>query len=78
MNVPKYIFTRIPNDEEGNQFVEQLKKYLNKDRYELRKRGQGLVDGEDWRRYTHGQPISKSTHLRIYIKDKLNECSYSL
>ena len=53
--------------------MEQLKKYLNKDRYELRKRGQGLVDGEDWRRYTHGQPISKSTHLRIYIEDKLND-----
>ena len=53
--------------------MEQLKKYLNKDRYELRKRGQGLVDGVDWRRYTYGQPISKSTHLRIYIEDKLND-----
>ena len=78
MKVPKYIFTKIPNDEEGNEFVEKLKKYLNKDRYELQKRGQGLIDGVDWRLYTHGQPVNKSTHLRIYIKDKLNECSYSL
>tara|TARA_Y100000356_G_scaffold122202_1_gene116157 strand:+ start:82 stop:297 length:216 start_codon:yes stop_codon:yes gene_type:complete len=70
MDSPKYVFSKIPNDAEGHAFVEEMKKYLNKNRYELVKKGQGLMDGVDWRRYTHGQPISKSTHLRIYIKEK--------
>ena len=68
---PKYVFTRIPNDVEGFRFVQSLKRYLNKDRYKIRVRGQGLVDGEDWRIYTRGQPINKSTHLRVYVEDKI-------
>jgi hypothetical protein len=69
--IPKYVFTQIPNDIEGFRFVESLKRYLNKDRYKIRVRGQGLVDGEDWRMYSHGQPINKSTHLRVYVENKI-------
>ena len=68
--IPKYVFTRIPNDEEGQELVRLMKKYLNKSRYKIRVRGQGLVKGEDWRKYTYGQPLDKSTHLRIYIETK--------
>ena len=64
------VFSKRPNDAAGHALLEAMKKYLNKGRYELVKKGQGLMDCVDWRRYTHGQPISKSTHLRIYIKEK--------
>ena len=70
-NHSRYIMSQIPNTEEGKLLVLLLKKYLNSDRYTMRVRGQGLVDGEDWRRYTRGAPLDKSTHLRVYIDDKL-------
>ena len=70
MEIPKYLFTRIPNDDEGKALVAAMKKHLNKDRYQLRVKGQGLIEGENWRRYTYGQPIDKSTHLRIYVVEK--------
>ena len=70
MDSPKYLLTRVPNDDAGNKFIEDFKKYLNKDRYKVRVRGQGLIDGEDWRRYQYGQPINKSTHIRVYVEEK--------
>ena len=73
MRSPKYVFTRIPNDESGRELVEQMRKYLNRDRYSLRVRGQGLVDGENWRRYAYGQPLEKSKYIRIYVEEKANE-----
>ena len=35
-----YVFSEIPNDNEGEKLVLKLKKYLNKDTYKLRIRGQ--------------------------------------
>ena len=67
----KYIFSEIPNNDEGQELVASMRKYLNRDDYELRVRGQHLNEGEDWRRYSYGQPISKSKCLRIYIKRRL-------
>lgn len=69
---PRYQLSRIPNDDEGRQFVETLKKFLNKERYSVRVRGQGLKSGENWRHHQYGAPLSKSTHLRIYIEEKQN------
>ena len=63
-------FKDIPNDESGRAFVAQLREYLNTDSYKIRVRGQYLIDGENWRRYSYGQPISKSKCLRVYV-DKL-------
>ena len=67
---PQYLLSKIPNDDEGKSFITQLKKYLNKDGWELRVRGQHLKKGLDWRRYERGQPIDCSTHLRLYVKRK--------
>ena len=67
----KYIFSEIPNNDEGQELVASMRKYLNRDDYELRVRGQHLSEGEDWRRYSYGQPISKSKCLRIYITRRL-------
>ena len=66
-----YVFSEIPNTDEGKHFVSLLKKYLNNVSYKLRVRGQYLNDEtkktEGWRRYTYGQPIEKSKCLRVYV-----------
>jgi len=36
----------------------------------MRVRGQGLVDGANWRRHQYGAPLDKSTHMRVYIEEK--------
>jgi len=65
------MFSEIPNTDEGWEFVDKLKHYLNKDSYKIRVRGQYLDDetkkNEGWRRYTYGQPIEKSRCLRVYV-----------
>lgn len=66
----RYIFSDIPNDASGRAFVAQLREYLNTDSYKIRVRGQYLVDGENWRRYSFGQPIDKSKCLRVYVDKK--------
>ena len=75
-----YVFSEIPNDDEGREFVQKMKGYLNKESYKIRVRGQYLDDEtkktEGWRRYTYGQPINKSKCLRVYVdvnNDSKNE-----
>ena len=63
----RYVFTDIPNTPENLKMVKMMKKYVNKRRYNLRWRGQYLVDGENWKRYQYGQPLSKSKCIRVYI-----------
>ena len=64
------MFSEIPNNDEGWDFVNKLKKYLNRDSYKTRVRGQYLIDGENWRKHSFGQPIDKSKCLRVYV-DKI-------
>jgi len=68
------MFSEIPNTDEGWEFVSLLKKYLNKDSYKIRVRGQYLDTvtklSEGWRRYSYGQPIEKSRCLRVYVDIK--------
>tara|TARA_A100001515_G_scaffold67626_1_gene53758 strand:- start:39 stop:578 length:540 start_codon:yes stop_codon:yes gene_type:complete len=66
----RMMFQDIPNDASGRAFVAQLREYLNTDSYKIRVRGQYLIDGEDWKRYSFGQPISKSKCLRVYVDKK--------
>ena len=69
-----YVFSDIPNDCDGQQFTDSLKKYFNKDTYKMRVRGQYLKDevkeSEGWQKYERGQPIDKSKCLRVYIDKK--------
>ena len=72
---PKYDFSEVPNDCEGQEFVDNVKKYLNTGKYKMRVRGQHLdkaklINGQTWKNYTYGQPIDMSTHLRVYIEEK--------
>ena len=69
-NQHRYVFSEIPNTEENMKMVKLMKKYINKDRYTVRWRGQYLIDGEDWKKYTDGQPMNKSKCIRVYIDSK--------
>ena len=74
-SAPRYYFSEIPNDGFGRDFVDNLKTFLNKDRYKLRVRGQyldksKLRKNETWRNYDDGQPLSKSKCIRVYIDQK--------
>ena len=65
------MFSEIPNTDDGWEFVDKLKRYLNKESYKIRVRGQYLDDEtkktEGWQRYSRGQPIEKSKCLRVYV-----------
>ena len=72
---PRYQFSEIPNNTEGREFTNLLRKYLNKSRYTIRMRGQHLDNsklnnGETWRDYQYGSPLSKSKCVRVYIDQK--------
>ena len=71
LNLSRYQFAEIPNDEEGRAFVKQLKTYLNKDRYNIVVKGQHMnaEAKANWRKYERGQPIALSTHLRVYVNE---------
>ena len=68
---PKYDFCEIPNDCEGQEFVDNVKKYLNTNKYKMRVRGQHIKEELKGKGLTsYGQNIDESTHLRVYIEEK--------
>jgi len=71
----RYVFSDIPNDDNGKSLVKAMRFYLNKDTYNMRVRGQyldktKLERGESWRTYDDGQPLHKSKCIRLYIDKK--------
>ena len=71
----RYVFSNIPNDPKGKQFVQMMRIYLNDKSYSMRARGQyldksKLERGESWRTYVDGQPLHKSKCIRLYIDKK--------
>jgi len=71
----RYVFSNIPNDPKGQQFVQMMRIYLNDKSYSMRARGQyldksKLERGESWKTYTDGQPLHKSKCIRLYIDKK--------
>ncbi|MDA7745193.1 hypothetical protein N8908_01565 [bacterium] len=71
----RYAFTEIPNNEEGRELVRLMRKYLNRDTYAMRVKGQYLKEelkgGYEWHKNTHGQPVQDSKCLRVYLDSKL-------
>ena len=68
----RYVFGHIPNDEEGQQFVKNCRKYLNKEGYIMRVKGQHLdksklPPGKSWRDFQDGQPLKYSKSIRVYF-----------
>ena len=66
-----YVFSEIPNDTDGQEFVDTMKKYLNKDSYKMRVRGQHIKEelkgtgATSW-----GQGLNESSHMRVYVDVK--------
>ena len=68
---PKYDFCEVPNDCDGQRFIDDIKKYLNTNKYKMRVRGQHIKDEYKGTGATaYGQSIEQSTHLRVYIEEK--------
>ena len=66
-----YTFCEVPQDEEGKEFVKNCKKYLNKESYAIRVRGQHLKkDLYGQGRAYHGANMEDSSHMRVYIDKK--------
>jgi len=67
----RYQFCEIPNNEDGQQLVKLMKKYLNKHRYKIRVKGQYLDKVKYPDTYwSKGAPIDACTHIRVYIDEK--------
>jgi hypothetical protein len=73
-NQPKgcgYVFSEIPNDTDGQEFVDAMKKYFNKKTYKMRVRGQHIKPELKGTGATYwGQNKDESTHMRVYIDVK--------
>ena len=66
-----YTFSEVPQDAEGNAFIKNCRKYLNRDSYKIRVKGQHLkpeLYGKG--RAYHGANMEDSTHMRVYIDTK--------
>ncbi len=66
-----YTFTEVPQDEEGKEFVKNCRKYLNKESYKIRVKGQHLkkeLYGQG--RAYHGANMEDCSHMRVYIDKK--------
>jgi hypothetical protein len=69
-----YTFSEVPQDAEGNSFIKNCRKYLNRDSYKIRVKGQHLkpeLYGKG--RAYHGANMEDSTHMRVYIDTKRGE-----
>ena len=66
-----YVFSEIPNDTDGQEFVDTLKKYLNKESYKMRVRGQHIKEELKGTGATYwGQGLNESSHMRVYVDVK--------
>ena len=71
LNGHYYTFSEVPQDEEGKEFVKNCRKYLNKESYAIRVKGQHLkkeLYGQG--RAYHGANMEDSSHMRVYIDKK--------
>lgn len=72
----RYLLSKIPNDQEGQDFIDQFKRYLNKGSYSVTLRGNGprakvaREEGIYARSYDQSIPLEKSEHFRVYINKK--------
>ena len=67
----RYQFCEIPNNEDGQQLIKLMKKYLNKHRYKIKVRGQYLDKVKYPDTYwSKGAPIEACTHIRVYIDER--------
>ena len=69
-----YVFSEIPNDTDGQEFVDNMKQYFNKKSYKIRVRGQHIKPELKGTGATYfGQNLNESTHMRVSIDAKKGE-----
>jgi hypothetical protein len=69
-----YVFSEIPNDTDGQEFVDKMKRFFNRTSYKMRVRGQHIKPELKGTGATYwGQNLDESTHMRIYIEAKKGE-----
>jgi len=73
--IPEYEF-KVPNDEEGRQFIDLFKKFLNKDKYGYRLRGNAknrreivAITDNPSHMFEH-IPAEFADEFRVYINPK--------
>jgi len=72
MNIPNYLFSEIPNNDEGRELVRLMRKYCNKKRFQIEVYGQHVKDEYRGTGVTRmGQNIEQSKCLRVYARDKI-------
>ena len=72
MNIPNYLFSEIPNNDEGRELVRLMRKYCNKKRFKIDVYGQHVKDEYRGTGVTRmGQNIEQSKCLRVYARDKI-------
>jgi hypothetical protein len=71
-NTSQYVFQNIPNTEEGEQFVKDMRGFLNKDRYQIVKKFQHAIPGA-YKGKPRMDPLPKefAQHIRLYVTDKV-------
>ena len=66
-----YVFCEVPQDEEGKEFIKNCKRYLNRESYTIRVKGQHLKkDLYGQGRASWGANMEDSSHMRVYIDKK--------
>jgi hypothetical protein len=66
-----YVFSEIPNNTDGQELVDSMKKYLNKESYKMRVRGQHIKEELKGTGATYwGQGLNESSHMRVYVDVK--------
>ena len=66
-----YTFCEVPQDDKGREFIKNCKKYLNKETYKMRVRGQHIKEELKGTGATYfGQSLNESSHMRVYVDVK--------
>ena len=66
-----YVFSEIPNNTDGQELVDSMKNYLNKESYKMRVRGQHIKEELKGTGATYwGQGLNESSQMRVYVDDK--------
>ena len=69
-NVPIHLLSNVPNDDGGKKVINDVRKYLNKNRYKIRVRGRGT-------RKEHGDqsyiPLQYAERFSIYVDQNIND-----
>jgi hypothetical protein len=68
-----HFLTNVPNSKEGWAFINLMKKYLHRGRYDIRLKGRGSrkLHGDQ-----RGIPIKYAEHYSIYIDNKIKDSNH--